>query len=447
LLFCRLTLRLALLAVSVSLAAASAQAGLYSPKQYTLKNGMQVLVIEDHRAPVVSHMVWYRVGAADEPARESGVAHLLEHLMFKATGKIAAGEFSKIVARNGGRDNAFTSYDYTGYFQNVARDKLDLVMGMEADRMVNLQLTQKDLDTERQVVLEERRSRTENNPAAQMGEMMSATQFMAHPYGIPVIGWRHEVEALTLKDVRAFYRLHYAPNNAILIVAGDVTGDEVHRLAVKHFGGIPAADTPARLRPQEPPQLAARRVEFRDPRVGQPSFSRSYLAPSRVAGRTELALPLSFLADILGGGTTSRLYQELVVKQSVAAGAGAHYGGTSLDPTSFYLYATPTPGVPLEKLEAALDKVLADFLRDGVNAEELERSRTGKLAAAIYARDDMFSGPRVFGDALTAGLTVEQVESWTDEVRQVTAEDVMEAARYVLNDKRSVTGYLRPEEE
>ncbi|MBL6951528.1 MAG: insulinase family protein [Alphaproteobacteria bacterium] len=406
---------------------------------------MQVVVIEDHRAPVVAHMVWYKLGAADEPPGKSGIAHFLEHLMFKGTPKVPSGQFSKIIARNGGRDNAFTSYDYTGYFQNVAKDKLDLVMGMEADRMTNLVLTAKDVDTERAVILEERRSRTDNNPSAQWAEAMSAAQYLAHPYGIPVIGWKHEIEKLSRADALSFYRRYYAPNNAILIVAGDVEARAVFALAEKHFGPLARAATPPRQRAQEPPQRAARRLILKDGRVSQAGWRRSYLAPTRSAGASEHAVPLSLFADMLGGGTTSRFYRELVVKRKLATNAGAYYSSTGLDLGTFTLYATPSPGVGLEAVEAALDETLAVVLKDGLPAADLERSRTGLLAAAVYARDNLFTSPRIFGDALTSGLSVEQVEAWPDEVRAVTMDEVMAAGRAVLKITHSVTGLLLPE--
>jgi zinc protease len=440
----RIFITLGILFFAIASFQAPAVAALFYPKTLTLANGMRVVVIEDHRAPVVAHMVWYKVGAADEPPGKSGIAHFLEHLMFKGTPKVPSGEFSKIVARNGGRDNAFTSYDYTGYYQNVAQDKLDLVMGMEAERMTQLVLTTDDVLTERAVVLEERRSRTDNDPSAQLREAMSAAQYMAHPYGIPVIGWKHEVEKLNLDDALVFYRRYYAPNNAILVVAGDVEAEAVFTLAKKHFGPLARADTPPRRRPQEPPQLAARRVVFEDGRVSQPEWRRSYLAPTRSAGLSKHAVPLNLFADMLGGGTTSRLYRELVVKRKLAAGAGAYYGATGLDQGTFLLYATPSPGISLEAVEAALDETVAMVLKDGMLAADLERSRTGLLAAAVYARDNLFTSPRIFGDALTSGLSVKQVEAWPDEVRAVTMEQVMAAGRAVLKINHSVTGLLRP---
>ncbi|MDA1099734.1 MAG: pitrilysin family protein [Proteobacteria bacterium] len=441
----RIIIAFGILSLAIAGFQPSATAALFHPKTHTLANGMQVVVIEDHRAPVVTHMVWYKVGAADEPPGKSGIAHFLEHLMFKGTPKVPSGQFSKIVARNGGRDNAFTSYDYTGYFQNVAQDKLDLVMGMEADRMTNLVLTAEDVDTERAVILEERRSRTDNSPAAQMNEAMSAAQYLAHPYRIPVIGWKHEIEKLDQADALAFYRRYYAPNNAILVVAGDVEAEAVFALAEKHFGPLARVSLPPRWRLQEPPQRAARQVVFRDGRVSQADWQRSYLAPTRAAGASQHAIPLSLFADMLGGGTTSRLYRGLVVERKLATSAGAYYSSTGLDYGRFMLHVTPSPGVGLGEIEAAVDETITAVLKDGLLAADLERSRTGLLAAAVYARDSLFTSPRIFGDALTTGVSVEQVESWPDEVRAVTMEQVIAAGRAVLKMDNSVTGLLLPD--
>jgi zinc protease len=422
-----------------------ARAGLFNPQTFRLANGMEVVVIPDHRAPIVMHMVWYKVGAADEPLGKSGIAHFLEHLMFKGTKKIPPGAFSKIVARNGGRDNAFTSLDYTSYFQMVARDRLELVMRMEADRMTNLQLSDKTVLPERQVILEERSQRTDNNPGALLSEYVNAAQFLSHPYGIPVIGWRKEMEHLTTQDALAFYHAHYSPGNAVLVVAGDITAKELKPLAEKYYGVIPATPVPPRVRPTEPPQLAERRVILRNAQVRQPSWSRSYLAPSRSAGKTEYAVPLQVLADILGGGSTSRLYRKLVVDDKLAAGVGAYYSGVSLDRTAFHIYGSPAPGVKVDRIETAIDGVLADLLAKGVTEAEVKRSVNGMLASAIYARDSLRTAARVFGAALTSGLTVEQIEAWPDQVAHVTVDQVNAAARYVLNRKRSVTGVLLPD--
>jgi zinc protease len=438
-----LTAVLAMVGVAV-LATAPARAGLFNPETATLANGLQVIVIPDHRVPVITHMIWYKVGAADDPPGKSGIAHFLEHLMFKGTETVPPGEFSKIVARNGGRDNAFTGQDYTAYFQSVAADKLELVMRLEADRMRNLTLTAAEVDPERDVVLEERRSRTDNEPSAILSEQLDAAQFLAHPYGIPVIGWEHEIRGLNTADAIAFYRRFYVPNNAILVVAGDVTMATVRPLAEKYFGAVPSGNPPPRLRPQEPPQRAARRLEMRDPRVRQPNWRRSYLAPSRMSGETQHSLPLRMLAEILGGGSTSRLYRALVVEQKIAAGAGAYYRGFSIDQDRFWVSGTPVPGSDVAALEAAADAVIDEMMRDGVTEDELNRTKAGMLAAAVYARDSLSSAARLFGSALTIGLTVDEVESWPERVEAVTVEQVNAAARYVFDKDRSVTGILLP---
>jgi zinc protease len=425
-----------------------AMAGVFEPTTFELDNGLQVVVVENHRAPVVIHTVWYRVGAADEPPGKSGIAHFLEHLMFKGTPSVPSGQFSKIVARHGGRDNAFTSLDYTGYIQSISRDNLELVMRMEADRMVNLELSESDVLTEREVILEERRQRIDNNPSARMGEMAQAAQYLSHPYGIPVIGWEHEMAQLSREDALAFYKTYYAPNNAILIVAGDVTPDEVRGLAEKYYGPHkPNPDLKPRRRPQEPPQIAARRVLYHDPLVREPALRRSYLAPSRAAGESEHAVPLQVLSEILGGGAVSRLYQALVVEQKVATVAGSYYDSVSLDASTFTVYGSPVPGGALEAVEKGIDEVLARLLAEGVTAAELKRAKDGLMAAAVFARDDLNQAPRVLGNALTAGLSVADVEAWPDKVAAVTADQVLAAAKAVLDERRSVTGLLLPEKK
>ena len=314
--------RVVVLAALLLGSAPDAGAVVFSPKSFMLANGMQVVVVTNRRAPIVAHMVWYKIGAADEPRGKSGIAHFFEHLMFKGTKSYPNGEFSKIVARNGGTENAFTTQDYTAYFQKVARDKLELVMKLEADRMSNLILTDKEVLPERDVVLEERRARTDNNPAAQLYEASQAALFLNHPYKNPVIGWKHEIAALTTKDALDFYRRYYVPNNAILIVAGDITVAELRPLAEKYYGTIARGADIVRNRVSEPPQLAARRVEMKSPRVGQPSWSRYYTAPSYRTAKGTQAYALEVFSDIIGGGTTSRLYRSLVVDQGIAAAAG-----------------------------------------------------------------------------------------------------------------------------
>ncbi|MBK1634295.1 M16 family metallopeptidase [Rhodovulum adriaticum] len=411
---------------------------------FTLDNGLQVVVIEDHRAPVTVNMVWYRVGAADEPPGVSGIAHFLEHLMFKGTDEVAPGAFSRIVKAQGGSDNAFTSWDYTAYFQRVAADRLDLMMQLEADRMTDLRLAGPDVETERDVILEERNQRTDNDPGALFREQMRAALYLNHPYGIPIIGWRHEMETLSKADALAFYDTYYAPNNAILVVAGDVTPDAVRDMAQTHFGGLAPSDAlPARVRPQEPPHLAERRVMFEDPRVAQPYLMRSYLAPERDSGDQGRAAALTYLAELLGGeGATSFLGERLQFERQVALYTGASYGGLSLDDTAFNLFVVPAPGVSLETAEDALDKALAAFLREGVDPALFDSLKSQLLAAEIYARDNIQGLARRYGRALTSGLTIEDVQAWPDVLQAVKPEDVMAAAHDLLKGGNAVTGWL-----
>ncbi len=415
---------------------------------FKLDNGMDVVVIEDHRAPVVVHMVWYRAGSADEDPGVSGVAHFLEHLLFKGTKTLAPGEFSATVARNGGSDNAFTSYDYTAYFQRIAADRLELMMRMESDRMVNIQLDGDDILTERDVIIEERNQRVENNPSSLFREQHSAAQFLNHRYGVPIIGWQHEMTKLNLDDALAFYEKFYAPNNAILIVAGDVQPDEVHELAKTYYGVIPAnPDLPERARAQEPRQMAERRVIYEDPRVAQPYVTRSYLAPERDSGAQEKAAALTLLAEILGGGTTSVMTEKLQFESRKAVYTGAFYSGSSLDDTTFHITIAPAPGVTLEEAEAAMDDVVAEFLETGIDPEQLERIKTQIRASETYVRDDVSALANRYGRALTQGLTVEDVQAWPDILAAVTEEDIMAAAREIFaKTKNSVTGYVKAPE-
>jgi zinc protease len=418
--------------------------------KFTLPNGLDVVVIEDHRAPVVVQMIWYRVGAADEPAGHSGIAHFLEHLMFKGTDTIGPNEFSAIVEAQGGNDNAFTSWDYTAYFQRVAADRLELVMQMEADRMRNLRLLQEDVDTERQVIIEERYQRTDSSPGALLSEQMRAAQYQNHPYAIPIIGWRHEMEQLSREDALDFYQAFYAPNNATLIIAGDVEPEEVRALAEEHYGPIASSDaiTP-RDRPQEPPQLAERRMVLADERVSEPYVFRTYLAPERDPGNQAEAAALTVLAELLGGsGQTSVLPRALQFDTQTAVYSAAFYDGTTMDDATFGLIVVPAPGVSLETAEAEMDRVLADFMATGPDPAALERIRMQIRAADIYDRDDVNALARRYGEGLSIGLTIEDIESWDEALSAVTAADVMAAAEKVFDRRNAVTGWLtRPETE
>lgn len=415
---------------------------------FTLDNGLNVVVIEDNRAPVVVQMIWYRVGAADEPPGHSGIAHFLEHLMFKGTDTVGPNQFSAIVEAQGGDDNAFTSWDYTAYFQRVAADRLPLVMKMEADRMRNLRLTEEDVTTEREVILEERAQRTDSNPGALLSEQMRAAQFLNSPYRIPVIGWRHEIEALSREDALDYYRRFYAPNNATLVIAGDVDPEAVKALAEEQYGQIAPSDAIVpRLRPQEPPQLAERRITLSDERVSEPYVLRTYLAPERDPGNQREAAALTVLAELLGGsGQTSVLARALQFDSQTAVYSTAFYEGSSIDDASFGLIVVPAPGVSLDTAEAEMDRVIADFLASGPDPAALERIRTQVRASDIYARDDVNALARRYGEGLSIGLSLADIESWDEELAAVTEADIMAAAAKVFDRRNAVTGRLvRPE--
>jgi len=412
---------------------------------FLLSNGMEVVVIPDHRAPVVTHMVWYKAGSADEPPGKSGIAHFFEHLMFKGTKNNAPGVFDAQIAEIGGEQNAFTSYDYTAYYQTVATDALDEMMALEADRMRNLTLTDQVIGPERDVVLEERRLRIEGDPDALLSEEVQATLYQNHPYRVPVIGWMHEMEQLNRDDALAFYDSFYRPNNAVLVVAGDVTAERVRELAEETYGKVERGpDLPPRLRPQEPEQNTSRTVTMRDERVTLPSFGRQWLVPPYRTSENNEAEALEILAEILGGGTRSRLYQELMVKGDLAASVGAYYNGTMLDETSFAVYGTPRNPADLEKLEAAVVAEVDRIKQDGVTPDEVERARKRLIRGMVFSRDSSSSMANIYGSALTTGSTVEDVGEWPARLRAVTAEQVRDVARKYLGDSVHVTGYLLP---
>jgi zinc protease len=442
--------RVALFAAALSGFAASAGGSLAQntvtsapPGSFTLGNGLQVVVIPDHRTPVVTQMTWYKVGSADETPGKSGLAHFLEHLMFKGTSKHPTGEFSQTVLRVGGNENAFTSTDYTGYYQRVPREELGKMMEFEADRMTGLILKDENVLPERDVVLEEFNMRVANNPEARLTEQIMAALYLNHPYGRPVIGWHQEIEKLDREDALAFYRRFYAPNNAILVIAGDVDAAEVRPMVERTFGAVPAQPAiPARrLRPQEPEPAAPRTVTLSDARVEQPSLRRYYLVPSATTAAGE-GPALDVLAQLMGGGNNSYLYRRLVIDRPLAVSASAAYQGTSLDATQFSVSASPRSGVEFAQIEQAIDEVISDIGQNAVRAEDLERVKTQLIAEAIYAQDNQATLARWYGGALTTGLSIEDIRSWPDRIRAVTAEQVREAAQKWLDKKRSVTGYL-----
>lgn len=415
---------------------------------FTLPNGLEAVVIEDHRAPAVVQMVWYKVGSADEVAGKSGIAHYLEHLMFKGTEKLAAGELSKTVAANGGMDNAFTSYDYTAYLQRIASDRLPLIMEMEADRMENLRIGEDDWRAERDVILAERAQRIDSDPSALFNEEHMATQFYNSPYGRPVIGWRQEMESLTREDALAWYDRHYAPNNAVLIVAGDVTTAKVRQLAEKYYGPIPAKTNSTRSpRPQEPQQSSPRRIERVDERVPQPSMVRSYLAVERNPGDQKHSAALTILSEILAGSPQTSVLAQKLVETGKVLYVGIDYDGLTVDKSTFVFYFSPAPGVSNEDAETAFDQALADFLKEGANADQLARVKTQIRARQIFKQDSAHGRAYEYGGALSVGLSAQDVHDWPNLLEAVTVEDLNTAAKELLTSNAHVTGWLLPAPE
>lgn len=412
---------------------------------FVLDNGLEVVVIEDHRAPVVVHSLWYKAGAADEERGKSGVAHFLEHLLFKGTKKVKSGEFSETVKKLGGSDNAFTHWDYTGYYQRVSKDRLALMMELESDRMINNQFSEIEMEIERRVVLEERSQRTDSDPGALFAEQRRAAMYLNHPYGIPIIGWRHEIEKLRKQDILAFYKKYYAPNSATLIVAGDVMPFEVRDLAEKYYGSLePNLDLNKRQRSTEPPQLAERKIVFEDERVSQPYLIRTYLVPERNQGAQEMSAALCVLAELLGGNeNTSVLGTALQLETKKALYASAFYSGVSYDATTFGLLIVPVKGRTLEQAENDLDVAINDFVENGVDSGQLIRIKKQLRAADIYARDNIFGLVKSYGTALMSGLSIEDIQRWPDLLQNVSPKQIIEVAK-VLNDKRNaVTGFFK----
>lgn len=415
---------------------------------FKLDNGMEVVVIPDQRAPVVTHMVWYKVGSADEPPGKSGIAHFFEHLMFKGTKNHPAGEFDRSVAEIGGDGNAFTSNDYTAYIQTVSPDALPTMMSFESDRMRNLILSDDVIATERDVILEERGSRVDNDPGALLSEEVDATLYQNHSYRIPVIGWKHEIEQLNRTDAVAFYDRYYAPNNAILVVAGDTTPEKVKELAEQTYGKIARGpDLPPRVRPQEPEQNTSRTVTLADPRVSVPSFSKRWVVPSYRTAQPGEAEALDLLSEILGGGSRSRLYQKLIVQEGAASSVGAFYQGSLYDATAFGVYGAPKGGDGLPEVEKAVDAEIALIIKDGIGEDELERAKTRFRRSVIFARDNSSGMANLYGSALSTGSTLKDIEEWPQRIEAVTAAQVQAVAAKYLVPGKSVAGYLLPSPE
>lgn len=426
----------------------AASAKVFNAETFTLDNGLQVVVIPNSRAPVVSHMVWYKVGAADEPQGLSGMAHYFEHLMFKGTEKLAPGEFSRIVKKLGGNDNAFTSQDYTAYYQNIAVEHLEKMMEMEADRMINLSVPKEHFASEKKVVLEERRQRTENNPRGLFNEQMRSALFVNHPYGTPVIGWMNEIKGYEWEDVKIFYDTWYAPNNAVVVISGDVTAKSVKPMAERTYGVLKPKKLPARERAEVPPAMSKTLMTLRHASINQPSFQNMRLAPSSNQNKQD-SLALQVLEEILSGGPTTRLYKNLVVEQKKAISANFSYGGGSLDDGTIWLSGVPANDVTLEELENLILQEVQKIITNGVTQTELTDAIQRLQDAAIYARDSLQGPASTFGYTLTTGGTVDDVENWPQDIGAVTRQRVQDVAKKYLDPKNpwrraSITGHMLP---
>ena len=411
--------------------------------QFALANGMQVLVIPDHRAPVATQMLWFRVGAVDDPPGISGLAHFFEHMMFRGTKAYPDDAFSQIIAKNGGETNAFTDHDYTAFYEEIAKDRLPLAMKLEADRLANLDLSDSHVGPERDVVLEERRMRVDNEPQTLMSEQMQAALHLSHPYGRPVIGWAEEVRRIDRASAQDFYDHHYAPNNAILVIAGDVTPDEVRKMAQDAYGKVPARELAPRAEFAEPPRLAETRMVITRADAKVPLLDRIYRVPSYAQGMPGQAEGLETFAQLLGGDQTSLLYRVLVEQKKLATDAGANYDGDVRDAGEFSVYAVPRPGVSLEALEKAVDQVLSVSTIALPGDADLNRAKTQLVAGVIYRRDSQFALASAYGQALAIGLTVDDVNEWPARIKTVSAEGVRKAAQ-MLQRRQAVTAYLVP---
>lgn len=431
-----------LIVALLALAAATAWA---NPYEKTLANGLRIIVQEDHRAPTAVHMVWYRAGSMDEVDGTSGVAHVLEHMMFKGTKNLKPGEFNKRVAAAGGRDNAFTSLDYTAYFQQVPTSRLGEMMALEADRMANLVLDPKDFEQEIRVVKEERRLRTEDNPQALVYEKQMAAAFQAHPYRRPIIGWMNDLENMTAADAREWYRRWYAPNNAYVIIVGDVRHEEAFRLAEKHYGKIPRRTLPGRKPQIEPAQVGIKRITVKAP-AKLPYLVMAWKAPAlRDVDKEREPYALEVLAAVLDGHDGARFARNLVRGSRIAVSAGAGYDATVRGEALFVVSGTPTEGRTVAELETALREEIARVAREGVSVQELERVKTQTIAAQVYKRDSMMAQAMEIGRIEAAGFRWRDIDALLEKIRSVTADEVQAVARKYFDDARLTVATLDPQ--
>ena len=424
------------------LAAATAFA---EPYEKTLANGLRVIVKEDHRAPTVVHMVWYHIGAMDEKDGTSGLSHALEHMMFKGTKKVGPGQFSKLVAAAGGRDNAFTSEDYTAYFQLVPKRALPEMMALEADRMANLQVDPKEFAQEIKVVMEERRMRTEDNPEGLLQEKLNAIMFQTHPYRRPVIGWMHDLENMTAADLRNWYKEWYVPNNAYVVVVGDVNKDEVFKLAEKYYGGIKPHALPARKPLDEPEQLGIKRIAVKAP-AKLPFLEMAWKVPKlKDVDKDREPYALEVLSSVLDGHEAARLSKDLIRGEKVAQSAGAGYDPTLRGEATFVLEGQPAEGRTVADLEAALRGEIKRIQTEGISAEELKRVKVQTIASQVYKRDSLMAQAMEIGGIEAAGLGWRDIDKMLEKIRSVTAEEVQAVAKKYFNDDELTIAVLDPQ--
>jgi zinc protease len=411
----------------------------------TLSNGLKVIVKEDHRAPVVVQQIWYKAGSIDESTGTTGVAHVLEHMMFKGTRAVPAGEFSKRIAAAGGRENAFTSSDYTAYFQQLDKSRLALAMQLESDRMHNLNLTEKEFSKEIKVVMEERRMRTDDEPESLMNEITMATVYEEHPYHNPVIGWMSDLEVMTVNDARAWYKRWYAPNNATLVIAGDVKAADVFKLAQRYYGKIPKHVLPVRREFSEPKQVGIKRIVVKAP-AELPQLVMDYHTPTlRNPDKDWQPYALEMLAGVLDGNESARLNKHLVREQKIASAVGAGYDSAARGPSVFTLEATPSEGKTVGDAEAALRQEIALLVKDGVSEEELKRVKAQVMAGEVYKRDSVFYQAMQIGQMESIGLGYKAIPLMLEKLQAVTAEQVQQVAKEFLQDDNLTVAVLDPQ--
>ena len=421
-------------------------AGVFHPQSFTLENGLQVVIVEDHRVSAVSHFIWYRVGAMDEPRGKSGIAHFLEHLMFKATKTIPEGEFSKRIGRMGGDLNAFTAWDYTAYYVKIAREHLPVVMAMEADRMRNIDLSEEAVKTERDVVLAERKQVVDSDVTRQFSEQMAAALYQNHPYSVPIIGWMHEIKALNRQDALAFYQTYYAPNNAVVVISGDITLKDAKALAEQHYGPLKPSVLPPKVSLSEPPHLAHRRLNMTDARVSMPTWERQYVVASAPNADPQDKTPyaLQVLSALLASGDTGLLHEHLVHDLNVANAVSVDYDPQRRGPTVFEISVIPSnPSKPaFQKIESAVDDLLKT-IDTHLTEDDIARVKTTLVAEATFARDGLFYPGMIVGQTVTIGQPLDYIETWPDHIATVTKDDILAAAK-TLKLENAVTGTLAP---